>query len=194
MLTTVTAISNLAGKIIVPLICIYFAISISGAIANFDTGELSKTIKSFSVWILTAAMTVFSGVMGLGTLVSASVDGNFSKTTKLMMGTFIPVVGSTVSEALSTVKSCLSITKNLLGVYAIIIIAAIFITPLISLISWKICLSVSSGICAVLENKSLTAILSSASFMLGIMIALVTATAVMFIFAVAIMLMTGGGS
>ena len=194
MLTAVTVISNISGKIIVPLICVYFAISISGAITDFDTGELSKTIKSFSVWILTAGMAVFSGIMGLGTLVSSSVDGNLSKTAKLLVGTFIPVIGSTVSDALSTVKSCLSVTKNLLGVYAIIIIAAIFIPPLISLISWRICLSVSSGIGSILENKSLSSILSSASFMVGIMIALVASTAIMFIFAVAIMLMTGGGT
>ena len=194
MLATVTAISNIAGKIIVPIVCIYFSISISGSIMDFNTGELSKTIKNFSVWVITAVMAVFSGIMGLGTLVSSSVDVNVSKTAKLVVGTFIPVIGSAVSEALSTVKSCLYVTKNLLGIYAIIIIAAIFIPPLISLISWRICLSLSSAIGSILENKALSSVLSSASFMIGIMIALVALVAIMFIFAVTIMLMTGGGT
>ncbi len=193
MLGVSTVISRLANEIIVPLICIYFALCIAGTVSDLDVGSISKTVKSFAVWVLTLSMTVFSGIMGLGTLITSSADSTVSKTTKFLIGSSIPVVGGTISDAFATVRSCLGVTKNILGVYAIIVIAVIFLPPIISLICWRICLSISSGIGSVLGNKNLSGLLSSASCVMGIMLGLVAVTAVMFIFSVTIMLMMAGG-
>ena len=191
MLSAVTIISRISSEIIAPLICIYIALSIVSSVSDVNIGEISKTIKNFSVWLLTLATTVFSGLLGLGTLITSSADKTLSKTAKLFIGTVVPIVGGTVSEAFSTVKSCLEITKNILGSYAVLVIAAIFLPSIISLLSWKICLSISSGISDILENKKLSVFLSASSGIMGIMLALVIITAIMFIFAISIMLMTG---
>lgn len=192
MLSAVTLISRLAGEIVFPLICIYLALCVAGSVSDFEIGEISKSVKNFAVWILGISLTVFSGIMGLGSIVSASADSNFSKTAKFIINSAVPIVGSTVSDALSSIKGCLDVTKNILGVYAIFVIAAIFLPSIISLLSWKICLSVSSGACGFFGTKKLSALLTAASSVIGIMLALVVLTSVMFIFAVSIMLMTGG--
>ena len=192
MLSVVTLISRLSGEIVLPLICIYLALCIAGSVSDFNIEEISKTVKNFAIWILGISLTVFSGIMGLGSLVSASADSAFAKTAKFIINSAVPVVGSTVSDALGSIKGCIEITKNTLGVYAVFVIAAIFLPPIISLLSWKICLSVSSGICGFFGTKNLSALLIAASSVIGIMLALVILTAVMFIFSVSIMLMTGG--
>ena len=193
MLSAVTVISRLAGEIIAPLICIYLALCIASSVSDVNISEISKTVKNFSVWLLTFSATVFSGILGLGTLVASSGDKALSKTAKLFIGSVIPIIGGTVSDAFSTLKGCLEITRNVLGTYAIVVIAVIFLPSAISLLSWKICLSVSSGISGLLESKILSSLLSSASAVMGILLALVVITAMMFIFSVSIMLMTGGG-
>lgn len=192
MLAAVTIISETADRIIVPLIGIYLGISVAGSVSDIDMTEISKSVKNFAVWILGGAMTVFSGIMGLGTLAASSADGAFSKTAKFLIGTAVPVVGSTVSDAMSTVRSCLQITKNMLGIYAVLAVAVIFIPPIISLASWKISLYFSSIISSVFNNRNLSSLLSSASSVLGIMMALVILTGIFFIFAVFIMLTPGG--
>ncbi len=194
MLAAVTVISEISAEIILPLVSIYLALCISGAVSAFNIDEIAKTVKNFSVWLLSVLMTAFSGIMGLGTLISSTVDVNVSKTAKFLIGSTIPIVGSTVSDAMSTVKSCITVTKNILGIYAIIVIAVIFVPPIINLILWKTCLSFSCAIVSVLENKTLSKLLSSVSSVIGILLALVTVTAIMFIFAVSIMLMIGGGN
>lgn len=193
MLGASAVISNLANEIVVPLICIYFALCIAGSVSDLNIEKIAKSVKSFAVWVLTLSVTVFSGIMGLGTIVSSSADGAFSKTAKFLIGSSIPVAGSVVSDALSTLKGCMVVAKNLLGVYAIVVIAAIFLPPIISLVCWRICLSFSEGINSVLGNKNLSGILSSASCVMGIMLALVSLVAVMFIFSITIMLLTAGG-
>lgn len=191
MLGAVTVITRISGEIIAPLICIYIALCISSSVSDVNIGEISKTIKNFSVWLLTFLATVFSGILGLGTLISSSGDKALSKTAKLFIGTAVPIVGGTVSDAFTTVRSCLEITKNVLGTYAIFVISAIFLPSIISLLSWKICLSVSAGIGEILENKKLSSLLSAASGIMGIMLALIVTTAIMFIFSISIMIMTG---
>ena len=193
MLSAATLISRLSGEIVLPLVCIYLALCVAGSVSDFEIGEISKSVKNFAVWILGISLTVFSGIMGLGTLVSASADGNFSKTAKFIINSAVPIVGSTVSDALASLKGCLNVTKNVLGVYAIFVIAAIFLPSLISLLSWKISLSVSSVLSGFFGVKSLSSLLTAASSVIGIMLSLVVLTSMMFIFSVSIMLMTGGG-
>lgn len=192
MLAAVTVISDIADEIIVPLIGIYLGICVSASVSELDISGISKSVKNFALWILGISMTVFSGIMGLGTLAASSADDAFSKTAKFVIGSAVPVVGSTVSEAFSAVKSCLHITKNFLGIYGVFAIAMIFIPSIISLFLWKTSLSVSSGISSVSGNKKLSELLYAASSVTGIMLALVILTAVLFIFAVFIMLMAGG--
>lgn len=192
MLGTATAISQLSSEIVMPLISIYFAMCIAGSVSDLNIGEISKYFKNFSVWILGASMTVFSGILGLGTLISSSADSSFNKTAKFLIGSAVPVVGSTISDALTTLKGCLSVTKNVFGIYGIIVTAAIFIPPIISVISWKICLSAASAVCGIAENKELCGLLKAASYVMGIMLALLVSISIMFIFSVAVLLMAGG--
>ncbi len=192
MLSASTVISKISKEIIIPLICIYMAMCIVSSVSDVNTEDIAKAVKNFAVWILSVSATVFSGILGLGTLVSSVGDTTFSRTTKFIIGTTVPIVGGTISDALSTVKGCLEITKNILGAYAIIVIAVIFIPVVFELISWKVCLSLSSGIGSIFGNKKLSVLLTAASSVIGIMLAIVVITAVMFIFSVSIMLMIGG--
>lgn len=193
MLSTVTAISKIAEGTVFPLVSVYLALCIAGSVSDIDISGISRTVKNLAVWILAASVTVFSGIMGLGTLISSSSDMAFMKTAKFIIGSTVPVVGGTVSDALSSVKGCLEVTKNILGAYAVVVIALIFIPPAISLLIWKISLSLSSGAAGIMNNKTLAGLFSSASDIMGIVLALVVITAVTFIIAVSIMLMTGGG-
>ena len=192
MLGAVTAVSRIAGQIVTPLICIYLAICVAGIASPVDIGGISKCVKNFAVWVLSGTMALFSGVMGLGSIVSASADGVGYKAAKFIVGSSVPVVGGTISDALAAMKGCLLMTKNILGAYAIIVTAAIFIPALISLLSWKICLAAGAAVGELCGNKTLSSLLTSSSSVMGIMLALIITTGAMFIFSVAIMLMAGG--
>lgn len=194
MLGVVTVISRIVSEIIVPIIGIYFAMCIAGSVSDMKIGEISRYFKNFAVWVLGLSMTVFSGILGLGNLISTSTDNAFNKTAKFLIGSAVPVVGSTVSDAITTVKGCLSITGNVFGIYGIVVTAAIFIPPILSVFIWNICFSASSAACKIIDNKNLYNLISSASAITGIVLALLVTTAIMFIFSVAILLMTGGAA
>lgn len=193
MLGASSVIGRIASETVLPLICIFLALCIAGSVSDINVGEIAKSFKSFAVWVLTAAMTVFSGILGLGTLVTASADGSVSKTAKFLIGTAVPIVGGTVSDALVSLKSCLSVTKNIFGIYGIIVTAAIFLPTIITVLCWKICLSAASSVSRISGNGNLYGLLSSAASALGVVLALLITSSMMFIFSVSILMMTGGG-
>lgn len=193
MMGASSLISRLSSETVLPLISIFLAMCIAGTVSDINIGEIAKSVKSFAVWILTVSMTVFSGILGLGTLISSSADSSVSKTAKFIIGSAIPVVGGSVTDALVSLKSCLSVTKNIFGIYGILVTAAVFLPVIFTVLSWKVCISAAASISKISENKSLYGLLSAASAALGIILALLVTTSMMFIFSVSILMMTGGG-
>lgn len=193
MLSAVNIVIRISNELVVPLIGIYLALCITAAVSDINIKNISKSVKNFAVWIIGITMTVFSGIMGLGTLIAGTSDSAVSKTAKFIISSTIPIVGGTVSDALLTIKNCLIITKNILGAYAIIVIAAIFLPIILSIIIWKTSLFISSCIGDLFDASNISGLFSAASDVLGIMLALVSVTAMMFIFSISIMLMTGAG-
>lgn len=194
MLGASTALARLAGSVVVPLMCVYLALCAAGTVAPVKIDNIAKSVKSFAVWVMSASAALFSGIMGIGSIVSSSADGAGAKALKFVVGSAVPVVGGTVSDALAAARSCLVMTRNVLGAYAIAAAAVIFIPPVISAFAWKICLSLGAAASDMLDNRQLSSLLSASSAVMGIMLAMVLLTAITFIFSVAIMIITGGAA
>lgn len=194
MLAVTTAVARIAGELLAPLICIYISLCIAAVVSPVKFGGLPKAVKDMALWIIGVVMSVFSGIMGLGTLVITSSDSVTAKAAKFVMGSAIPVVGSVLSDALETFKGCISITKNTVGIYGIIVLVLIFVPQIISLFIWKICFSAGDFVAKIFESSSVSSLLSSASSVITIMLALVFTVLAMFVFSVTVMLMSGGVS
>ena len=194
MLGASTVASRIAGNIVVPLMCIYLVLCIAGSISPIGIDNIAKGVKNFTVWVMGVSAALFSGIMSIGSIVSSAADGAGAKAVKFVVGSAVPVVGGTVSDALAAAKSCLVMTRNIIGAYAIVAAAVIFIPPIISAVVWKICLSLGSAASDMLDNRPLSSLLSASSTVMGIMLAMVSFTAIMFIFSVAIMIITGGAT
>lgn len=187
-----TVISRLISEIAVPLIGIFMALCVVGTVSPVNMNGLSHSVKSFILWFLGLLTAVFSGVMGLGTLVSAPLDRISGKTLKYIVGSGIPIFGGIAAETLSTVKSCLLLAKNMLGVYAIFVIAAIFVPPLLTVLTWKIVISVGETVGSFFDNKMLTSLLSGTSTVIGILLALLVMIFFLFTFSITVLLLCGG--
>ena len=187
-----TAVSQMISEIIIPLIGIFMALCIIGTISPFNTNGLSRSIKNFIFWFLGLLTAIFSGVMGFGTLVSAPIDKVGTKAVKYVIGSSIPVFGGIAAETLSMVQSCLLLAKNMLGVYAIFVIAAIFVPPLLTVLTWRIVLSVGETVGSFFDNKMYASLISGASTVLGILLALLVMIFFLFTFSITVLLLCGG--
>ena len=188
-----TVVSQSFSGLLVPFVSFYMALSVAGAIAPIELDGLTRSVKNGIIWILGLATALFSGVLGIGTLIGSSSDRLGSKAIRFVVGSSVPIVGGAVADTLAMVQSCLLLTKNVLGTYALIVTTVIFVPQILTILSWRICLFIGESVLGMVENRKLSALLSAASSAVSVLLAIVVLLAVLFIFSIAILLMAQGG-
>ncbi len=175
MLSVSNAVSSLCSFVIVPLTGIQLALSVSSSVSpDIKTESLSKGIKRASLWIMSLSTTVLLGILGIQTVVSGSADSVSSKMAKFLLGTAVPVVGSTVSEALATVKGCVKLLGSSVAVYAIVALCCLVLPIIIELLLWRVSMLFCASFAETLSQDKCASLLravdSAISFVLGVVI------------------------
>ncbi|MEG0913348.1 MAG: hypothetical protein RSB78_00330 [Oscillospiraceae bacterium] len=126
------AISEIVALIVKPLIGIMIGLSVVAGIYDNGFYSLVSAIKRTVMWILGISTSVFLGLVKLQTIVASKGDSFAFRTSRFIVGSAIPVIGSSVSEALSTVTGGLSVIKSTTGIIGVISLCAIFIPQIIN--------------------------------------------------------------
>ena len=144
---------------------------------------VSKGIKKTFTFLLGLMAVVLSAVMAGQTLLAAKADSVTARTAKFAAGSFIPVVGGTVGEALRTVAAGVEYLSSSVGIGAIIIVCIMLLPTLISLILGRISLSLCSWCASFLGLSKEAAVLNDFSGFYGYLIAVCSICSVLVIYA-----------
>ncbi len=147
---------------------------------------LSKTLKNTFTGVTVFVMSIFMFVLSTKNVLSQSADSISIKTAKFAISNFVPVVGSTVNDALRSLTSSISYIKNSCGALGIIIVVLIILPILISLLLNKLAFSLSGGIAKTIGCTNEASVISEGESICGFLIALVCCTCILFIFALTI--------
>ena len=105
--------------------------------------RLAGLLKDAANWTLGVCFTVFIGVMVVQGVGSAAVDGVSIRTAKYAIDNFVPVVGGMFADTVDTLVGCSLLIKNALGVFALILLCASVLGPLMQVLAtvliFKIC-------------------------------------------------------
>jgi stage III sporulation protein AE len=195
MLLVCEGISQIAATTFVPLITIYLGFSVIGSVSpGININGIANFFKSFVNWGLGLCITIFTGVMTIQGLIAQAADTVTLKTAKYVVGSAVPVVGSTISDAMNTVVSCTNLLKTTTGAYAIVVLILAFLPAILSCLIWILAVELSGGVADVLGINHMSVLLKSFKNALLIMISLVFCCALALIISVSIMLMLGLGS
>lgn len=186
-------ISLLASRVVTPFMSIFLGIGVMGGISpQLKLGGISSAISKAVKWILGFSMSIFSALLTFNTLLTASADSVATRAVRFTVSSFVPVVGSALSEAYRTVKSGMGLLKSGIGVFVIISIAVIFLPVLVQCIMWMLSLSICKVIGEILGQNTVVTVLSGVSSVLGIMIALILSVSTVFVISTTIILVAGG--
>lgn len=156
--TFVTVIENICCHTLLPLlrICFGFAI-VSVFCAEISLGEVSNLIKKTYTYLLVFLTTLMSAVFAGQSVIAGSADNVAAKTAKFAVGSFVPVVGSALGDAIKTVAGSLAMIKNMVGVVAIVVIVLMALPTFFSLLAGKLTLGISGAVAGLLgcsrENR-----------------------------------------
>lgn len=187
-------VSRISSEALVPLLGIYMALCLTGAVSRVDVTSLASAVKSVVNWCLGLMMTLFVGLLSIQSLVASSMDELSMKTAKFLIGSFVPVVGGALSDALTTAQGCMGLVKTAVGVYGILAAALTFLPVLLSAAAWRLTVGASAAVCDMLGIKPISKVLGAAGTVLGILISITLCFALLMIITTAIVLVAGGSA
>lgn len=187
----VTIVSIVFDKFLYPLFIIIFILTILGSLT--DTVKLNKFINflmSTFKWSIGIVFTVFTGFLSIQGISAGKFDSVSIKATKFAMKSYIPIIGTYVSDGMDFFVLGASLVKNSIGLVGVIILFITILSPIIMIIIYKLALQLTSGILEMTGNNKLSNFLSASSKVLVLPIVIIIGVAFMYVITICLIMCT----
>lgn len=180
---------QIADSIFMPILSMCLSIAIVDASSPaLSLGGILVGLKKLVTWGLGLIMTVFTGLLSIQSIVGTSADSLGSKTAKYVISNCIPIVGGAVSDAYSTVKGSLTLLKNGVGGIGIAVLSLTLLSPLISLMLYKLAVSAAQSAAEIFGADKLKRFFSDINSVLSAAVGVIVCFILMFIVSTAIVM------
>ena len=165
-------VSTVNDQVFVPVCRMLLSLSVclplSGA-RSFSISGIRKAIVS----ILTAINGISTAILMAQSRISSTVDRVAARAAKASLTALVPIVGTSLSESLSIILGSLDIAKTTVGIYSIITVMLLFLSPLVRLLLWKLVLWGGAALFDAVGLKAETGMVRSLSSILTILIGVI---------------------
>ena len=183
-----------ANKLLVPLISCVAALSLVSAMGPLlDLSKTAASIKSFVTKALGFIMLIFTFLVTVTGLTGNAADTVGTKAVRFAASSFIPVIGGSVSEAYSAVRSSLGVIRTSVGAIGLITVFIIVLRPLMTVIAMKLAIGLAETVHRMFALESSSLVLSGISSVLSIAMSIVIAYSMFFITATSVVMLTAAG-
>lgn len=192
ILAGVTIIPKIYVTIIIPLILISFVMEFANNLSNeHKIDNLCKLLKQVIMWLQGIIITIFIAVLTIRGITADTMDAVALKTTKFAIDNFVPIVGKTFSDAITSVAGYSLIIKNAITGVGLIVIVLVLIYPIIKLIIMAFIYKLSAGLIEPISDKRITSSIASAGDALMLLLSCVISVSFMFFILLGIMASAG---
>jgi stage III sporulation protein AE len=168
-----TLLSTGIANLIIPLSFLYMALCVTAGAVNESTlGKLRDFFKWLMTWSLKIVIYVFTGYIGITGVISGTADASAIKAAKIAISGFVPVVGGIISDASETILVSARVMKNAAGLYGLLAILAVWISPFLQIGTQYILLKITSAVCSGFGSKRASKIMDDFSGLMGFMLAI----------------------
>ncbi|MEE1317909.1 MAG: hypothetical protein UHD05_00205 [Ruminococcus sp.] len=193
MIAAGEGVGQLSSKAIVPFLNMFLGISVTSSVSpdiNLSgfTSMISKVIK----WLLGFAMAIFTALLSFKQLITTSLDEVATKAVRFTLSSFIPIVGSALSDAYKTVQGSVSLLKSGVGIFVILTIAIVFLPVILQCLMWIVTLWIGKSTAEVLSLSQTAKLLESVTTVFSTLLAILLCIMSVYIISTALVLLMGG--
>lgn len=189
------AVSFVASSFMVDYMGIFFCFSIAFSMNSaINISQFISSINKTVTFLLGFSSSVFASFLSIRSVLSSSVDSVSVRSVKFMISSFIPVVGSSISDAYSSIVGSINLIKGSVAVVGILAVIIINLPVIIETLIYYLSFSVLSHISESFSCKGVSDVLKC--FASGIRTLLLLCVFQMFILIIStgIMLSFKGGN
>lgn len=192
LVALVAGIATLVQNVIFPLAFVGVIVAVIGKIASdFPVDRLAGLARQWSMTMLGLCFIVFMAFLSVRGAIGPVADGLGVRAAKFLTGTFVPVIGSRIADAMEVVVGGSLLIKNAIGAFGMIAVFVITALPAVKLFSLLVIFRVATALVEPVSEKRLIEALNSLGDGLALILACVLTTALMFFIAVTVLITLG---
>ena len=131
----VTGTGIILKRIILPAMFAATVLALVNCLTEKDyVNKLSKLLRNAALAVTGLILAVLSGIISVQGLITDASDGLLINTAKYSLSTFIPIVGGFTADTAELFVRCMSTIKSIVGVFGIVTLVLVILTPLIKLL------------------------------------------------------------
>ena len=189
---TLSVFSTFGSGFLGTLAAAFFSVGIVSGACGRGYRALAKGIRSAFFWGVGVLSTLLVGLIALQSFIASSSDSVALRAAKYAASGMIPIVGGTVSGALSTLFSGLSYARGIIGGASVACVVSIALSPLVLLLCYRFVISAVLFILDFLPERSGGECFFGLASSLDALIAVYSLTGVIYI--LEILMFVRGGS
>lgn len=168
-------LEGFVGKTVIPFcgICLGFS-ALCALDPSLRLGTLLATVKKNYSTVLTFVMMLLVAMLSMQTTLGARADTLAMKSAKFAAGSFIPVVGGSVSELLRSVSAGISYLRGTVGICAVLLLLFTLFPTLVRLFLVRLTFQISASCADMLACDAEKKLLEEFASLSGYLIAAVS--------------------
>ena len=182
-------ITKLFTLVLIPIFISSIIFGIVGNISkNVKLEKFSKFFTSLFCWIIGIVFTIFIAFLTIQGLTVSSIDSISLKTAKYAIKSYIPILGSYLSDGASLILASSILIKNAIGATGLILIFVTIFIPIIKIIVLMLLLKLVSAILESISDEKISNFLFGISKSLNMLNVCLLAIGFMFLISISLLM------
>ncbi len=184
-----SGITKLFVSILVPIFIFSVVFGVIGNLSsNVRLDKFAKFFSSLFNWIVGIVFTIFVAFLTLHGLTVSTIDSISLKTAKYAIRSYVPVLGSYLSEGISVIIASSVLIKNAVGVAGLVLLFATIFAPILKIVIVILLLKLSAAILEPLCEKQIHEFLYSIAKSLNMLTICLIAVGLMYLISVSLLM------
>lgn len=161
---------------------------------RYLSANLTGKVRKIATWVFSTLATLFTAFLSLKGILAGSADSLAAKGIKLAISSFVPVVGTQLSEAYASVAATVAEVRSTAAVFSILGVCAVVLPSVALMVLWILSLKLLETVAAMLGQKNAETLFSAFSSAISILNACVLFVTVLYILSIGIILKVRGAT
>lgn len=186
----------ISSQVLLPCLSLLTALNVVSAIdPSLKISGFSESVRKLTTWLLATTMLIFVGLLSIRGVTGSAADDLTSRTLRFAASSFIPVIGTSVSDAFLAVKGGMGLIRSAVGGFGMLAVFLIAVRPFVAIFSIKLAVWTGRMINELLDLRQTATFLSGINSVLSIAVSiLISITAAFIIATAAVMSAVSGGN
>lgn len=190
--TVIHVVATVVNNVLLPLVFLSAVLGVLGTLSkDFPMKKLAGLARQWTLTILGLLFILFFGVLSIRGAIAPVADGIGLKTAKFLTGTFVPVVGARMAEALEVVVGGSMLLKNAIGVFGMAAVFVIVAFPVIKVFTVLLIYRIATALVEPVSDERLVDAMSTMANSLTLVLACMLTVGLMFFVGITVLVGLG---